>query len=60
MRGAQMTERERFERWARRRGYLLDQRDGEYVSLYAAGAWNGWQARARVRKSKRFLVDNIN
>ena len=58
MRGAQMTERERFERWARRRGYPIERdHSGEYLWSTEC-RWEGWQARARVRGSKKLKSGN--
>ena len=41
-----MTKRERFERWARRRGYPIERdHTGEYL-WPTEYKWEGWQARA--------------
>ena len=43
------AERERFERWAKRRGYPIERdHSGEYLWSTEC-RWEGWQARARVR-----------
>ena len=45
-----MTERERFERWAKRRGFDLERSyTGDYKWTQERYAWLGWQVRARVR-----------
>lgn len=54
MRGMAMTERERFEKWAKRMGYA-DEFD---VPLMEHAAWEGWQAALSTRKSYGYgIVD---
>ena len=48
-----MTERERFERWARRRGLPLIRCDLSYKEDATHYAWLGWQVRARMKKTKK-------
>ncbi len=54
MRGMAMSERERFEKWAKRMGYA-----NEFdVPLMKHAAWEGWQAALSTRKPYGFgIVD---
>jgi len=40
-----MTERERFEAWAKSRGNQMQMIEGEYVCPITSDQWEAWQAR---------------
>ena len=48
---AKLTERQRFERWAKRLGYNTASADGiGYDSMLVDHMWMGWQARSMVKR----------
>lgn len=45
-----LTERQRFERWAKRNGYPVDRSDACYGNLPTNWVWEAWQASRRVKR----------